>query len=61
MDTLYLEKSDITLPPVYEAAPALLEALRALLDASERHIFSTECQRERDAARAAIAKAEGKR
>jgi len=30
-------------------------ALRDLLDASERHIFSTECQKERDAARAALA------
>ena len=29
-------------------------ALRDLLDASERHIFSTECQVERDAARAAL-------
>lgn len=28
--------------------------LRNLLDASERHIFSTECQAERDAARAAL-------
>ena len=33
----------------------LRAALRALLDASERHIFSTECQTERDAARAALA------
>lgn len=40
------------------AAPELLEALEALLAASEKHIFSTECKRERDAARAAIAKAQ---
>jgi hypothetical protein len=33
----------------------LRAALRDLLDASERHIFSTECQKERDAARAALA------
>jgi len=32
----------------------LRAALRDLLDASERHIFSTECQKERDAARAAL-------
>lgn len=32
----------------------LEKALRDLLDASERHIFSTECQVERDAARAAL-------
>jgi hypothetical protein len=41
------------------AAPDLLAALRNLLDASERYIFSDECLREREAARAAIAKAEG--
>lgn len=39
------------------AAPELVEALRELLSASERHIFATECQAERDAARAALAKA----
>lgn len=32
----------------------LSAALRGLLNASERHIFSTECQKERDAARAAL-------
>lgn len=42
------------------AAPELLEALKALLSGSERHIFSTECKTERDAARTAIAKAEGR-
>ena len=42
------------------AAPDLLEALKALLSGSERHIFSTECKTERDAARTAIAKAEGR-
>jgi hypothetical protein len=39
---------------------ALLEALRNLLDGAERHIFATECQKERDAARAAIKASEGK-
>lgn len=34
---------------------ALVKALADLLAASERHIFSTECQIERDAARAALA------
>lgn len=38
----------------------LLSACRDLLAASERHIFSTECLVEREAARAAIAKAEGR-
>ena len=33
----------------------LRAALRDLLDASEQHIFSTECQKERDVARAALA------
>jgi hypothetical protein len=37
----------------------LLDALETLLDASERHIFGDECLAERDAARAAIAKAKG--
>ena len=32
----------------------LRAALSALLTASERHIFSTECQTERDAARAVL-------
>ncbi len=35
----------------------LLETAQALLDASERHIFGDECLAERNAARAAIAKA----
>ena len=38
----------------------LLAALKALLEAAERHIFSNECKAQRDAARAAIAKAEGR-
>lgn len=37
--------------------PNLRRALSDLLDASERLIFSTECQKERDAARAALGKA----
>jgi len=41
------------------AAPDLYEALRNLLSAAEAHIFSTECQAQRDAARAALSKAEG--
>lgn len=41
------------------SAPELLKALETLLDASERHIFGDECLAERDAARAAIAKARG--
>lgn len=41
------------------AAPDLLAALETLLAASEKHIFSDECLAERNAARAAIAKAKG--
>jgi hypothetical protein len=41
------------------AAPDLLAALEGLLAGSERHIFHTECQKERDAASAAIARAKG--
>lgn len=44
---------------LFAAAPELYEALRDLLDASERHIFSTECQVERDRARAALLKTQG--
>lgn len=39
------------------AAPDLLTCGAALLDAAERHIFGDECKAERDAMRAAIAKA----
>lgn len=42
------------------ASPDIAFALRNLLAASERHIFSTECQAERDAARAALARVDGK-
>lgn len=42
------------------AAPDLKEAGEALLAAAERHIFGDECKAERDAMRAAIAKATGK-
>lgn len=42
------------------AAPETIAALKALLDATERHVFGDECKAERDAARAAIAKAEGR-
>lgn len=42
------------------AAPDVTAALRDLLAAAERHIFSTECKKERNAARAALAKADGK-
>lgn len=41
------------------AAPDLLRAGEALLDAAERHIFGDECKAERDAFSAAIAKARG--
>lgn len=41
------------------AAPDMLAALEELLDAAERHIFAGECLHQRDAARAAIAKARG--
>lgn len=41
------------------AAPDLLAAGEALLEAAERHIFSGECKAGRDALRAAIAKARG--
>ena len=39
------------------AAPDLLAEGMALLEAAERHIFGDECKAERDAMRAAIAKA----
>ena len=42
------------------AAPDLYTALKALLEAAEKHIFSDECQAQRYAARAAIAYAERK-
>jgi len=41
------------------AFPDLVKALEELLRMSERHIFSDECLKERDAARAALAKAKG--
>ena len=41
------------------AAPDLYEALAALLAKTEQHVFSTECQAERDAARAALSRAQG--
>lgn len=41
------------------AAPNLLAAGTVLLEAAERHIFGDECKAERDALRAAIAKATG--
>jgi hypothetical protein len=44
---------------LYAAAPTMAEALEALLDAAERHIFSDECRAERDAARAALSLAKG--
>lgn len=40
-------------------APELFDALEALLNGSERHIFGDECKVERLAAYAAIAKATG--
>lgn len=44
---------------MHNAAPDLVEALENLLIGSERHIFSDECLAERNAARAALAKAKG--
>lgn len=39
------------------ASPELANALLNLLEGAERHIFSTECKAERDAARAALKRA----
>lgn len=41
------------------SAPELNDAGEALLAAADRHIFGDECKAERDAMRAAIAKARG--
>jgi hypothetical protein len=41
------------------AAPELYEALAALIEATERHVFGNECLIERIAAHAALAKARG--
>ena len=59
-ERLYVAETRQQYANLISAAPDLLEALENLLDASEKYIFSTECQIQRESARAAIAKARGK-